>query len=184
MLTLDRQAELDRIRRKTVHWTVFRSSSFREHRWATGLAFTRSFPGHVLVQPDQQRPALAKRSRVAGPVRRAVAGGCRLAHAPRLTEWFHDVNPSQTEFYNNALLPSAVCYGFFRLFRLLAQVNAARFGFGQVESLWVVATQGRATSSRKVTERPARCLPRIRKGIIVPVKRVCVALYRHMRKCW
>ena len=33
----------------------------REHRRATGAAVRRSEPGHVLVQPDQQRPALAKR---------------------------------------------------------------------------------------------------------------------------
>lgn len=37
---LDAQAQLDR--------------GIREHRWATGLAIARSFPGHVLVQPDQQ----------------------------------------------------------------------------------------------------------------------------------
>ena len=47
----------------------------REHRRATWAAVRRREPGHVLVQPDQQRPALAKRRGVAGPVRRAVAGG-------------------------------------------------------------------------------------------------------------
>ncbi len=58
---LDGQTELDR--------------RIREHRRATWAAVRRREPGHVLVQPDQQRPALAKRRSVAGPVRRAVAGG-------------------------------------------------------------------------------------------------------------
>ena len=57
---LDRQAELDR--------------GIGKHRRATWAAVRRREPGHVLVQPDQQRPALAKRGSVAGPVRRAVAG--------------------------------------------------------------------------------------------------------------
>lgn len=39
------------------------------------LRFRRALPWGLLRQPDQQRPALAKRSRVDGPVRRAVAGG-------------------------------------------------------------------------------------------------------------
>ena len=58
---LDGQAKLDR--------------GISEHGRATGLAIRQRKPGHVLVQPDQQRPALAKRGRVAGPVRRAIAGG-------------------------------------------------------------------------------------------------------------
>ena len=65
------QAELDR--------------GIREHDRATGLAIRRRKPGHVLVQPDQQCPALAKRSSVAGPVRRAIAGGLGLAHVLCLT---------------------------------------------------------------------------------------------------
>ena len=42
---LDRQAELDRC--------------IRKHRRATGLAVMRRESGHLLVQPDQQRPPLA-----------------------------------------------------------------------------------------------------------------------------
>lgn len=57
----DGQTELDR--------------RIQEHRRATGTAATRREPGHHLVQPDQQRSALAKRSRVVGPVRCAIAGG-------------------------------------------------------------------------------------------------------------
>ena len=58
---LDGQAELDR--------------RVKEHRGATWAAVRRREPDHVLVQPDQQRSALAKRRSVAGPVRGAVAGG-------------------------------------------------------------------------------------------------------------
>ena len=47
----------------------------REHRRATGATVWQREPGHLLVQPDQQRTALAKRRSLAGPVRRAVAGG-------------------------------------------------------------------------------------------------------------
>ena len=85
---LDRQAELDR--------------RIREHRRASRPAFMRRVPGHLLVQPDQQRPAVAERSVVGGPVRRAVTGGLVLAHATRLTAWIRDVNPSRPEFCNNA----------------------------------------------------------------------------------
>lgn len=45
-------------------------------------AVLRRESGHLPVQPDQQRPALAKRSRLAVPMYRVIAGGCRLAHAP------------------------------------------------------------------------------------------------------
>ena len=58
---LDRQAEPDR--------------RVGEHRRPIRAAVMRRELGHLLVEPDQQRPALAKRSRVAGPVRGAVAGG-------------------------------------------------------------------------------------------------------------
>jgi hypothetical protein len=58
---LNRQAELNR--------------RIREHRRPTGAAVRRREPGHILVQPDQQRPALAKRGSVAGPVNRALADG-------------------------------------------------------------------------------------------------------------
>ena len=85
---LDGQTELDR--------------RIGEYRRATGLAVMRREPGHLLVQPDQQRSALAQGGSVAGPVRRAVAGGCRLAHAGRLTARIHDVNPPRSEFCNNA----------------------------------------------------------------------------------
>ena len=50
----------------------------------------RRAPGHVLVDPDQQRPPLAQRRVVAGPVRRAIAGGRWLAHAARLTAWIRE----------------------------------------------------------------------------------------------
>lgn len=61
----------------------------------------RRVPGHLLVQPDQQRPALAGRSVLGGPVRRAVTGGLGLAHAIRLTAWIRDANASRREFCNN-----------------------------------------------------------------------------------
>jgi len=85
---LDGQTELDR--------------GIREHRRATGAAVMRREPGHLLVQPDQQRAPLAQRRRVAGPVRRAIAGGCWLAHAVCLTAWIHDVNPPRSELCNSA----------------------------------------------------------------------------------
>lgn len=59
-------------------------------------------PGHLLVQPDQQRPAITERSVVVGPVGGAVAGGLWLAHAAHLTAWINDVNPVRREFCNNA----------------------------------------------------------------------------------
>ena len=83
---LDRQTELDRC--------------IQEHRWAARAPVMRRKPGHVLVQPDQQRTAPPQRRSVAGPVRRAVAGRGWLAHAPRLTAWIHDVNPPPTELCN------------------------------------------------------------------------------------
>ena len=52
---------------------------------------------------DQERPALAERRSVAGPVRRAVAGGGWLAHAALLTAWIHNVNRACPESCNNAL---------------------------------------------------------------------------------
>ncbi len=57
---LDGQIELDRRN--------------REYRRAARAAVRLREPGHLLVQPDQQRPALAQRCSVAGPVRRAIAG--------------------------------------------------------------------------------------------------------------
>lgn len=69
-----------------------------------GAAVRRREHGHALVQRDQQRPALAERRCVAGPVRSAVTGGRWLAHAARLTAWIHDVNPKWSEFCNNAPL--------------------------------------------------------------------------------
>lgn len=62
----------------------------------------RRAPGHLLVDPDQQETPLPKRCVVAGPVRRAIAGGRWLAHAPRLTPWIREVNPSSSDFCNNA----------------------------------------------------------------------------------
>ena len=85
---LDRKAELDR--------------RIREYRRTTGAAVIRRKLGHVLVPLDQPRPALTERSRIAGPVRRAVAGWCRFPHAFCLTAWIRDVNPRQAELCNNA----------------------------------------------------------------------------------
>jgi hypothetical protein len=85
---LDRQAKLDR--------------RVGEHRRPTRTAVMRREPGHLLVQPDQQRPALAECGSVTGPVRRPVTGGCRLVHAACLTAWIHDVNPPRSEVGNNA----------------------------------------------------------------------------------
>ena len=78
---LERQAELDR--------------GIRKDRRASWASLMRRVPGHLLVQPDQQRPALPERIVVGGPVCRAVAGGLGLAHAARLTAWIPDVNPSR-----------------------------------------------------------------------------------------
>ena len=84
----DRQAELDRRVRKD--W------------WPPWSSRMRRKPGHILVDPDQQRPAHSERGIVVRPVCRAVAGGVRLAHAIRLTAWIRDVNPLLSEFCNNA----------------------------------------------------------------------------------
>ena len=67
----DRQAKLDRCIRKD--WRAPRA------------ALMRRVPGHLLVQPDQQGPALSERSVIVRPVSGAVAGGLGLAHATRLT---------------------------------------------------------------------------------------------------
>ncbi len=56
----------------------------------------RRKPDHLLFRPDQQRPALAERHRVAGLFRGIVAGGYWLALAARRTEWIHDVNRPQS----------------------------------------------------------------------------------------
>lgn len=85
---LDRQAELN--------------GRIGKHRWPSRPRVTRREPGHLLVDPDQQRPPLPQRRVVAGPVRRAIAGGRWLAHAACLTAWIREVNPPQTEFCNNA----------------------------------------------------------------------------------
>ena len=58
---LDRQAELDRRARKD--------------RRSPRSALMRREPGHALVQPDHQRPALSERGIVIRPVRRMVTGG-------------------------------------------------------------------------------------------------------------
>ena len=78
------------------------SSRVQEDRRAPLSALKQRVPSHLLVQPDQQRPTLAERGVVAGPVRRAVAGGCRIAHPTRLTTGFLAVNPAWSEFCNNA----------------------------------------------------------------------------------
>lgn len=85
---LDRKAELDR--------------RAREDRRAPRSALMRREPGHLLVQPDQQRAALLQRRIVAGPVRRAVAGGFWFRHTDHLTAWIREVNPAWAEFCNNA----------------------------------------------------------------------------------
>ena len=59
-------------------------------------------PGHILVQPDQQRPALSERGIVVRPVGRAEASGVRLAHAILLTACIRVVNPLHLDFCNNA----------------------------------------------------------------------------------
>lgn len=64
----------------------------------------RRKPGHALVQPDQQSPALAKRSGVAGAVRHTIAGGRWLTHVDRLTAWIHNVNPRDPELCINAVV--------------------------------------------------------------------------------
>ena len=66
-------------------------------RPAAGPPVTPRLPGDVLVHPDQQRPTLAQRPVVAGPVRRAIAGGTWLAHAFRLTAWIRKVSPMASE---------------------------------------------------------------------------------------
>ena len=62
--------------------------------------------GHCCTMPcralDQQSPPLPQRRIVAGPVRRAVAGGRWLAHAARLTAWINEMNHQTSEFCNNA----------------------------------------------------------------------------------
>ena len=85
---LDRQAELN--------------GGIGEDRWASRPPITLCAPGHVLVHPDQQRAALAQRRVIAGPVRRAVAGGRWLAHAARVTAWIREVDPLSSEMCNNA----------------------------------------------------------------------------------
>jgi len=73
-----------------------------EDRRTSRAPFMRREPGHILVQPDQQRAALAQCSVVVGPVGRAVTGGRWLAHAARVTAWIRDVNRQKSEFCNNA----------------------------------------------------------------------------------
>ena len=85
---LDRKTELD--------------SGIRKDGWTAGPTFGRRQPGHVSVDPDQDRAALAPRSIVAGPVLSAVAGGWRLAHASSPTAWIRHVNRQKSEFCNNA----------------------------------------------------------------------------------
>ncbi len=85
---LDRQAELD--------------GRIGKHRWPSGSPVTWRAPGHVIVDPDQQRSTLPKRCVVTGPVRRARAGGRRLAHAVDLKAWIQKVNPPTSDFCKNA----------------------------------------------------------------------------------
>ena len=62
----------------------------------------RREPDHILLQPDQQRPALSERGTAIRPLGCAVAGGVRLAHAVSLTDWIRHVNPLPLEPCNNA----------------------------------------------------------------------------------
>lgn len=78
------------------------NGGIREDGWATGATFMRRQPSHVLVHPGQHRAAPAQRRVVAGPIRRAVAGGRWLAHTPHLTAWIRAVNHQKSEFCNNA----------------------------------------------------------------------------------
>ena len=84
----DRQTELD--------------GGIGEDRRTSRAPFMGRKPGHILVQPDQQRAALAQCSVVVGPVGRAVAGGGWLAHAARVTAGIREVNPLSSEMCNNA----------------------------------------------------------------------------------
>ena len=52
----------------------------------------RRVPGHLLVEPDQQPPALAKRCAATGPVRPAAASRFGLAQAIRPTAWLHELH--------------------------------------------------------------------------------------------
>lgn len=61
-------------------------------RRPTGGAVILREPGHFLVKSYQLRTAFAQRRRAAGPVRPAVG----------LTARFHEVNPPQTKWCNNA----------------------------------------------------------------------------------
>jgi len=85
---LDRQAEPD--------------GRIGKHRRTSRPPVTRRAPGHVPVDPDQQRSPVAQRRVVAGPLRRAVAGGRWLAHAARLTAWIRDMNTLQGSPCNDA----------------------------------------------------------------------------------
>src|SRR6056297_3060006 len=78
------------------------NSGIGKDRRASRPPVTRRVPGHVLVHPDQQRHPLAQRRVVAAPVRRARAGGRRLAHTPPLTPWIRVVNPLALEMCNDA----------------------------------------------------------------------------------
>jgi len=86
---LDRKTELD--------------GGIGEDRRAPGKTFMRRQPGHLSIHPDQQRAAFAQHGIVGRPVRRTVAGACRLAHAARLTAWIYHVNRPKSEFCNNAM---------------------------------------------------------------------------------
>ncbi len=58
-------------------------------------------PSHLLVPPDQQRPAPPERVVAGRPVRHEAAGGLGLAHAARLTAAIPDANPSQGRVLKN-----------------------------------------------------------------------------------
>ena len=85
-----------------------RQAATKDQWLETGkCGFIRQLGYHLPVEPDQQRAAPSQGVVVAGPVRRAVTGGRRLAHAPSLTDWIPAVNPPRADFCNNAPWPAS-----------------------------------------------------------------------------
>jgi hypothetical protein len=76
-----------------------------EHSRPTGNAVMRRETFNVLSKTHQKGAAHAKRRSVAGPIRRAVADGCRPRRAACLTTWTHHVIPSGSKVFNDNRLP-------------------------------------------------------------------------------
>ncbi len=77
---LQRQAGLDR--------------GIGEDRLTPALAGRRGQTLRLRIEPDRRRSALRQRRVIVMPVRGAVGGGLRFAHAHQLPRWIHKVNPS------------------------------------------------------------------------------------------